>query len=369
MRRSRALAALALATTTAALAAGCLGGDDDSSGPPPAATAPAALAAPVAVAAVPPGGTVAPGPATPKRVAAALAGGKVVVVAFLVDGPADDERVAAALRAVRSDRLARGVDFFVFTVGRDRFGDLADLLGVSGTPSIAVIARDRTLANLFTGLTDAEILRQSISDAADTAAANPGATPAATEPRGDARGIALARRADAAYRDVPGVRVDGSFPVPGAGAMAVEGRLRLDTGSVAAVHGTFSLAGVRFEMVGSASSASVRTDGAGCWARLPGSASVAGATPQPAIGLTAGMRVSAPRPEGPNSLVDVSSGRSTVTYVIDRGSGELRAVRTPDGTLTFAALEGAPSMPDPSPVCDEPADALKGLPAALGGTS
>ncbi len=175
MRPRRALAALALASATVALAAGC-GGGGDTSADLPAATVPPAVAAPVAVAPVATGGVVTPGPRTPKPVVAALAGSKVVVVAFLVDGPADDADVAAALRAVRADPgAARAADVFVYRVGKDKFGDLADLLGVTGTPSVAVIGRDRTLVNRWDGLSDAEILRQSISDAADTAARNRGA--------------------------------------------------------------------------------------------------------------------------------------------------------------------------------------------------
>ena len=164
----------ALAASLALIAAGC-GGGGGTADAPPSATAPAAAAAPVAVAAVGLGGTVTPGPKTPKAVAKALAGSGVVVISFVVKDAADDASVAAALAEVRSDSRARtGVSFFDYTVGSDDFGDLADLLGVTGTPSVAVIGRDRTLVNLWTGLVDADILRQSISDAADTTAAHPG---------------------------------------------------------------------------------------------------------------------------------------------------------------------------------------------------
>ncbi len=371
MRRRRALAALALAGATATLATGCLGGGDDgSSDLPPAGTAPAAVAAPVAVAAVAPGGTVTAGPNTPKPVARALAGSRVVVVAFVVDGPADDARVRASLRAVQSERAGRSVDFFVYRVGRDRFGDLADLLGVTGTPAVAVIGRDRTLVNLWTGLTDAEILRQSISDAADRPAANRGAAVADTGgPVGSPEGIALAERSAAAYADVPGVKVTGAFPVPGAGTMGVEALIRLTDGTADGMSGTFSVGGARFEMVASASASSVRTGGAGCWARLPGAAASSVATPPSSVQLPAGTRVSAPRREGRLDVIDVASGGTTVSYAVDRASGELREVRSPQGTLRFTSLETAPELPDPSPVCDDPADALEGLPAALGGTA
>ena len=110
----------------------------------------------------------------------------------------------------------------------------------------------------------------------------------------------------------------------------------------------------------------VTTAGAGCWARLPASATES-ATPQPVVTLGAGTRVSAPRAAGANRLVDVSAGGQTATYVIDRASGALREVRTQGGTLAFEALDSAPKLPDASPVCDDPKDALKGLPAALGG--
>ncbi len=163
----------ALAVSAALVVAGCGGGG--SADAPAAGTAPAAAAVPVAAATVAPGSPVAAGPNTPKDVAKALAGDKVVVVAFLVKGTADDDEVAAALRAVRGDtRWIAGARFFVYEVGRDRFGDLADLLGATGTPAVAVIGRNRILTNMWTGLVDAEILRQSIADAADTAAKNRG---------------------------------------------------------------------------------------------------------------------------------------------------------------------------------------------------
>lgn len=177
MRRVPTICAALVAASV--LVAGCGGGADSSgAAADPAATAPVASAAPVAVAAVGLGGSVTPGPTTPKPVAKALAGSGVVVVSFVVAGAADDDSVAKAISEVRSD--GRGVAFFTYTVGKDRFGDLADRLGVTGTPSVAVIGRDRTLVNLFSGLIDADILRQSISDAADTVAAHPGATAART---------------------------------------------------------------------------------------------------------------------------------------------------------------------------------------------
>jgi hypothetical protein len=171
--------AAAIAASVVLLASGCMGiggGDDAGDAALPAATAPAAIAAPVAVAPATLGGPVRAGADTPKDVVAALKGGDVVVVAFLNAKAADDQAVAASLRAVQGDDVASAnARFFAYRLGQDRFGDLADLLGVEGTPSVAVIGRDRNLTNLFNGLVDAEILRQAVWDAGDTPAANPGA--------------------------------------------------------------------------------------------------------------------------------------------------------------------------------------------------
>ena len=170
MTRHRIVAA-SVAASIALLASGCMGmgGDGDSGdAAPPAATAPAAVATPVAVAPATLGGAVRAGADTPKDVAAALKGDDVIVVAFLNAKAVHD----AQADAVVSD----GARFFVYTLGRKQFGDLADLLGVEGTPSVAVIGRDRNLANLFTGLIDGDILRQAIWDAGDTAAKNIGAS-------------------------------------------------------------------------------------------------------------------------------------------------------------------------------------------------
>jgi hypothetical protein len=170
------IAAAAIAGAIALLGTGCMGmgGDGDAGDAAvPAATAPAAVAAPVAVAPATLGGPVNAGPDTPKDVKAALKGEHVIVVAFLNGKAADDAKVAQAVRDAQADRVvADGTEFFVYTLGTTRFGDLADVLGVEGTPSVAVVGRDRNLKNLFTGLIDGDILRQAIWDAADTAAAH-----------------------------------------------------------------------------------------------------------------------------------------------------------------------------------------------------
>ncbi len=175
MTRHR-IAGAAIAAAIALLGTGCMGMGGGDEAAAPAATAPAAVTAPIAVAPATLGGPVTAGPETPKDVVAALKGDDVIVVAFLNGKAADDAKVSAAVRAARGDAVvSEGARYFVYTLGRKRFGDLADVLGVEGTPSVAVIGRDRNLTNLFTGLIDGDILRQAIWDAGDTPAANLGA--------------------------------------------------------------------------------------------------------------------------------------------------------------------------------------------------
>lgn len=368
----RAIRIGAAVAASCVVVAGCGGGGGASAeAPDPAATAPTANAAPVAVAAVGLGGTVTAGPTTPKPVAKALKGSGVVVVSVLVKGAADDDSVAKAIAEVRSDPRTRSrVAFFTYTVGKGSMGDLADRLGITGTPSVAVIGRDRTLVNLWTGLVDADILRQSISDASDTVAANPGASAVPTSsslPTGNPAGVALAKKVNAAYGDIAGARITGSVPTAGAGTMTVDATMSFGKGSVAGMSGTFELAGTKFEIVVSSGWARLRSGDAGCWATLPGG-TFTDATPAPTVNFT-DTRVGAPRAEGDLRLLDVTSGGQTLTYVIDPATNTVSEVRSDAGTVRFEALETAPEIPEATPVCDNPADALQGLPSSLGGTS
>jgi hypothetical protein len=165
-RHSRAAAAALAAAALLALGAGC--GEEPSAS---VVTPPQGEATPVVVNPVAIGGAVTPGPGTPAGVTRALAKDRVVVIGFLIDGPADDTRVGQALDRVKGDGRAQ---VFVYGVGNSQgFGDLADLLGVKETPTVAVIGADGTLRNRFTGLVDAETLRQSIADAGDVAPSDP----------------------------------------------------------------------------------------------------------------------------------------------------------------------------------------------------
>lgn len=167
---------LALALTGASsvlalgLVAGCGGGTAATAVADPSANAAALASVPRVSRPTAPGDVVRPGPGTPKAVAQALTKGQAVVVAFLMPGVADDDAVRQALRTAKSSPVGRGVKVFTYTL-RDskRFGDLPELLDVTITPSVIVIGRDRRMINLFRGLSDADLIRQAMSDAKSSA--------------------------------------------------------------------------------------------------------------------------------------------------------------------------------------------------------
>lgn len=126
-----------------------------------------AVVAPQPIAPVAPGDVVTESADMPANVRKALRAGDVVVVAFLLPRAVDDRVVERSIAQVRARPGFRaGVRYFVYRVAADTdFGDLADHLGVEGTPSVAVIGRDRVLANLWDAPIDAAMLRQAITEA------------------------------------------------------------------------------------------------------------------------------------------------------------------------------------------------------------
>jgi len=362
VRRHR-IAAAAVCGSIVLLASGCLGmgGDGDSGDArPPAATAPASVAAPVAVAPATLGGAVRAGADTPKDVVAALKGDDVIVVAFLNGKAADDQKVAKAVRDAQADAVvSEGARFFVYTLGAKRFGDLADVLGVEGTPSVAVIGRDRNLTNLFTGLIDGDILRQAIWDAGDTAAKNPGASvapkaspkAAAAGPSGNAEGIALAKQVNAAYADVPGVKYDGTVTEAGK-TVSLSGSSVLRNGREVASHSVVTIGGQRVDLVNPGGTVTYgRPDGQACWkARQDDDTDER----SPAVELDG--RFAKPITRGDAILLHATGKDSdgtvtTVVYTIDAATSQIRSVRAKAFEATYTTLTAAPEIPEPTPLC------------------
>lgn len=115
------------------------------------------------------GDAVSPGAKTPKAFRTALSGGRPIVVGFLYGETIDDVVVGKAMRTVQREVTGRGVVFLRYDVSkRGSFGDLPTRLGVTETPTVVVIGRDRRIVNVWTGLIDAPMLRQSVAQAKET---------------------------------------------------------------------------------------------------------------------------------------------------------------------------------------------------------
>jgi hypothetical protein len=123
-------------------------------------------------------------------------------------------------------------------------------------------------------------------------------------------------------------------------------------------------------MIGTAQTFHMRSTGAPCWAAVPMGRAVPENLSNPTITL-AGTRFAAPRRDGDVILLDATQGDATVTYAIDRTTYRVKEVRAGAlGSITFRDLDEAPAAGTPSPVCENPAQALdaKGLEAFGGGT-
>lgn len=130
----------------------------------------AALAAVSSVAAAAPTssvGPVTPTDRTPTLAASVLKSPTLVsVFSFTLTGAADDDAVATAVRAIaRSSAAGPNLRIFMYRVTHPgRFGDVPEILGVEGSPSVVVVKDGQVVAR-WLGFVDTQVIQQSIRDA------------------------------------------------------------------------------------------------------------------------------------------------------------------------------------------------------------
>jgi hypothetical protein len=126
-----------------------------------------ATGTPVASAATGAGARVLTDAHTPAAFTTALRNQQIIVVGFVMGGIADDDAVAAALAGLASPQEAvPGVRYLVYNVARSNsYGDLATILGVSGTPSVVVIGTNGRIANEWNQYVDASVVSAAIQQA------------------------------------------------------------------------------------------------------------------------------------------------------------------------------------------------------------
>jgi hypothetical protein len=174
----------------------------------------------------------------------------------------------------------------------------------------------------------------------------PGSPPAARGPVGDAEGIVLARRVNAAYRRVPGLVMTTRQ-----GPDTQEVTLALAGGRDRAAHIVVTSGGKRSEWIGLSRAGFSREAGAACWTKGDPDTSS-----QPAINLN-GSRFYAPRASGAvvrlRVLEQIPGAEDTgyFVYTIDRRSGRVIAQTAGGVTSRWRALARAPRIAAPTALC------------------
>ena len=173
----------------------------------------------------------------------------------------------------------------------------------------------------------------------------PAVEPAAKGPSGNAEGIALARRVDAAYRSVPAIVRTTRRGSDSQVITSVLGR-----GRERAVHAVGTSGGKRGEWIGLGAAAFMRQPGASCWTRTDPDTSH-----QPAINLN-GSRFYAPRVSGAVVRLRVleqipGADKVWLVYTVDRRTARI-VTDTEEGLTTrWRVLSRAPRIQAPAPMC------------------
>lgn len=100
----------------------------------------------------------------PRAVAQAIDSNKVVVLFFYEPAGADDQATRAAVRTARSEGGARVRVFQDVVAQISDYRRVVGSLGISQTPAMVIVDRDRT-ARILEGYLDAGTIRQSVRDA------------------------------------------------------------------------------------------------------------------------------------------------------------------------------------------------------------
>ncbi len=333
-----------------------------------------------------PGDQIAATKDTPALLATALKSHQTVVVSFLMPGSADDRLVGDAVAGVRKTPLAkRGVRFITYQLGRSPkdMGMAAELLGVAGTPSVAVIDPQGKLQTRFLGVIDQSMVTQAIADtnppgpgpkkkiakkvgkkvgaktpAKSTPKAPPAgtkATPAVGKPKpaigasaltGNPKGVALAKQVNAAYASVAGLAEDRTSSAGGTLT-----RLFATTGGKVTGVREIEVAGaVTTRKISRPEALYTKSGTATCWTK---------GAPQPSdFGeiLSQGV-TSAPNVAGAVTTFSLTSNGSAARFKIDSKTKMLAsatyatAAGKPSATSTFRLLSPAPVIDAPTPLC------------------
>jgi hypothetical protein len=266
----------------------------------------------------------------------------------------------AALRAVRFDRntadiyldartgrMTEVTERFAMTVNMREMGRALRLPGAEDLRGAMVFRGSKTMrVTAVDGVAVERPTAVGTVSGLDFLGLGTEAAPAARGPIGNADGIALARRVNAAYRNVPGL-----VRTTRRGADRTDVTIALSGGRDRAARTLTVSGGRRSEWIGMRAATYLREPDGPCWTRTE--AAVFG---EPVINLN-GSRFYAPRVSGALVRLPVlerafrSDDTSYFVYTLDRRTGRVLALKTGSAVIRYRTLTRAPRIAAPSPVC------------------
>jgi hypothetical protein len=285
---------------------------------------------------------------TPKDFTAAVKSDKHVVVAFLLPDITEDEIVRKRLDALRRSGRANDTTFITYRItGKTKLGDLPDMLDVRSTPTVAIIQKDDKVSSIWRGLVDEEIVAQSLVDARASSKKVAKTTNGAA---GNPKGLALAKKVNAAYASTPGVSMSITGAIPGVPANSgpITAEVALKGGKASGVRVNMKAEGKAVSVIVSGSGAYVQADGQDCWTKAPAaSAQVASAfssVNEPILSMAGGSTFSAPVKKGANLVFTMTKGGQVVDITVAAKTNRIVAMASGGITINFTDLAKAPDL-------------------------
>lgn len=295
-----------------------------------------------------------PGKDTPAAVKTALQGDHPVVVAFLLPGITEDEIVQKRLNNLQKEAKFRDTKFVVYRVQKaTKLGDLVERLDIKYTPAVAVFQGDNKLSNVWRGLVDEDIVAQSLTDARNAVPHALRALDDLADPKGDAAGIALAKKVNKSYAKAKGVSMTGQAIASGA-PVEIAFSARLADGAIRSDGGSVTVAGEKLQVFTNITGAYRLVEAAGCWERsmsLKAMQEIGDGVIQ--LGGTAFGKPKKQK-DGNWTLPAKDNSGVVLNYLVDGKSNQVAQVafgKAGKYVVKYAALDTVPALVKPEKLC------------------
>jgi hypothetical protein len=171
---------------------------------------------------------------------------------------------------------------------------------------------------------------------------------------GDPAGIALARRVNARYANVPGVASDIKGALGGVSGANGVAQIRLVDGKSRVISAKLTIGGKPVAVILNRTGVYTKVAGATCWTRNTSPKALA-SLGDPAVSLR-GVRFAKPVKSGTSLILKATDllgqyGGGVTEYTIDAKVFNLVSLTEGGSKMTFKALDKAPVIPRPRRIC------------------